>query len=127
MTRRRKPIAVEQETLDAACADDNDPLGHIWAPKRVRHVRDGLGRLGTLDRETLEAFYLNGQSLIEMSDTFDAPIETITRRLHIARKRLAKKSRCFRPSKSRLGGGAVRADARAAPPNSFARQRSLVR
>lgn len=90
LTRRRKPIAVEQETLDAACVEENDPLGRILADERVRHVRDGLDRLGSLDRETLEAFYLNGQSLIEMSDAFDAPIGTIKRRLHVARKRLAK-------------------------------------
>ncbi len=90
LTRRRKPIAVEQETLDAACVEENDPLGRILADERSRHVRDGLGRLGSLDRETLEAFYLNGQSLIEMSDAFAAPIGTIKRRLHVARKRLAK-------------------------------------
>ena len=31
-----------------------------------------------------------GQSLVEMSDSFDAPVGTIKRRLHVARKRLAK-------------------------------------
>ncbi len=43
-----------------------------------------------LDRETLTAFYIRGQSLIEMSDHFDAPVGTIKRRLHVARKRLSK-------------------------------------
>ena len=43
-----------------------------------------------LDRETLVAFYVKGRSLLEMSDEFDAPLGTIKRRLHIARKRLAK-------------------------------------
>ena len=43
-----------------------------------------------MDRETLVAFYVNGQSLVEMSDRFDSPVGTIKRRLHVARKRLAK-------------------------------------
>ena len=43
-----------------------------------------------MDRETLDAFYVRGQSLIEMADEFDAPIGTIKRRQHTARKRLAK-------------------------------------
>ncbi len=43
-----------------------------------------------MDRDTLVAFYVRGQSLIEMSHHFDAPVGTIKRRLHVARKRLAK-------------------------------------
>jgi RNA polymerase sigma-70 factor (ECF subfamily) len=43
-----------------------------------------------LDRSTLVAFYVDGRSLNEMSDDFAAPIGTIKRRLHVARKRLAK-------------------------------------
>ena len=42
------------------------------------------------DRATLEAFYVRGQSLLQMSDEFDAPLGTIKRRLHVARLRLAK-------------------------------------
>jgi RNA polymerase sigma-70 factor (ECF subfamily) len=36
------------------------------------------------------AFYVKGRSLNEMSNEFEAPIGTIKRRLHVARKRLAK-------------------------------------
>lgn len=90
LTRRRKPVNIEQETLDAACTVESDPLGSILAEERIQQVRSGLDRLGSLDRQTLEAFYLKGQSLIEMSDAFDAPVGTIKRRLHVARKRLAK-------------------------------------
>ncbi len=43
-----------------------------------------------MDRDTLIAFYVHGHSLIEMADDFDAPLGTIKRRLHVARKRLAK-------------------------------------
>ena len=47
-------------------------------------------RVRELDRETLVAFYVDGDSLLEMSDRFDSPVGTIKRRLHVARKRLAK-------------------------------------
>ncbi|MEM8913744.1 MAG: sigma-70 family RNA polymerase sigma factor, partial [Planctomycetota bacterium] len=46
-----------------------------------------------LDQQTLDAFYLRGQTLVQMSQQFDAPIGTIKRRLHTARKRLAKTMR----------------------------------
>ncbi|MEI8021607.1 MAG: sigma factor-like helix-turn-helix DNA-binding protein, partial [Schlesneria sp.] len=48
----------------------------------------GLKRLRSLDRQTLVAFYFEGQSLIEMSDRFRSPVGTIKRRLHTARIRL---------------------------------------
>jgi RNA polymerase sigma-70 factor (ECF subfamily) len=57
--------------------------------ERSSQVRAGLNRLRDLDRETLVAFYVHGQSLLEMSEEFDAPLGTIKRRLHVARKRLA--------------------------------------
>ena len=34
------------------------------------------------------AFYIQGQSLVEMAERLDAPLGTIKRRLHTARKRL---------------------------------------
>ena len=51
--------------------------------------------MATLDRSTLVAFYIQGQSLVEMSDEFSAPVGTIKRRLHVARKRLAKELECL--------------------------------
>ena len=57
---------------------------------RSSQVRAGLRRLGEIDRSTLEAFYMQGQSLVEMSDQFASPVGTIKRRLHVARKRLAR-------------------------------------
>jgi RNA polymerase sigma-70 factor (ECF subfamily) len=47
-----------------------------------------LNRLKSLDRETLVSFYIQGQSLLEMSEDLDTPVGTIKRRLHTARKRL---------------------------------------
>jgi RNA polymerase sigma-70 factor (ECF subfamily) len=88
--RRGPVISAEQETLDAVCHDDETPLANVLAAERRRQVRAGLRRLGTLDRKTLVAFYVKGQSLIEMSTTFHSPVGTIKRRLHVARKRLAR-------------------------------------
>ena len=81
---------MQPETLDLACIETRTPLVEALAGERAREVRKGLKQLRRLDRETLVAFYVRGQSLVEMSDSFDAPVGTIKRRLHVARKRLAK-------------------------------------
>jgi RNA polymerase sigma-70 factor, ECF subfamily len=90
LVRRAPDYATEPEVLDFACVETRSPLGDVLAGERQRYVHDGLSQLGRLDRETLEAFYVDGQSLVEMSDRFEAPVGTIKRRLHVARKRLAK-------------------------------------
>lgn len=82
--------AVEQETLEAACVDRNTPLTAAISGEQRSQVQAGLDQLRELDRETLVKFYVEGHSLNEMSDEFDAPLGTIKRRLHVARKRLAK-------------------------------------
>ena len=87
--RRGKSVAVEPEMLEATVTEDASPLDYALKAERKDEVRAGLARLGDMDRETLEAFYVQGQSLLEMADVFDAPLGTIKRRLHTARKRLA--------------------------------------
>ncbi len=95
---RRKPFTVaETATLDGAAVERHTPLDRALAGERQRHVRAGLKRLKRMDRDTLVAFYLNGQSLLEMSDRFDSPVGTIKRRLHVARKRLAKELAAIAP------------------------------
>ena len=88
--RRAPSIATEPQTLEATCVESHTPLDAVLADERAAQVRGGLARLGELDRSTLEAFYVRGQSLAEMSASFAAPIGTIKRRLHVARKRLAR-------------------------------------
>ena len=88
--RRAPSIATEPQTLEATCIESRTPLDAVLASERAQQVRGGLARLGELDRSTLEAFYVRGQSLAEMSTSFAAPIGTIKRRLHVARKRLAR-------------------------------------
>jgi RNA polymerase sigma-70 factor (ECF subfamily) len=87
--RRAPLIAIEPQTLEATCTELTTPLDVALANERAAEVRGGLARLGELDRHTLEAFYFRGQSLAEMSRSFAAPVGTIKRRLHVARKRLA--------------------------------------
>jgi RNA polymerase sigma-70 factor (ECF subfamily) len=83
-------VSAEPEALEATCVDSQTPLADALAQERASQVQAGLSRLRALDRDTLVAFYVRGQSLIEMSDEFDSPVGTIKRRLHVARKRLAK-------------------------------------
>jgi RNA polymerase sigma-70 factor (ECF subfamily) len=70
-------------------ASDPTPLTAALDAECRAQVRSGLDQLSALDRDTLVAFYFDGQSLVEMSDQFRTPVGTIKRRLHVARKRLA--------------------------------------
>jgi len=88
--RKAPLVSAEPEALAATCVEHETPLSGAMASERARELHAGLGRLGRLDRETLTAFYLEGHSLREMSDEFDSPVGTIKRRLHVARKRLAR-------------------------------------
>lgn len=87
--RRRPTVAADPETLDTNRVSDDTPLTLILDCEQAKQVRVGLDRLRQMDRDTLVAFYFRGQSLAEMSHRFDAPVGTIKRRLHVARKRLA--------------------------------------
>ena len=89
ITRRGPEFATEPETIEATCRDGDDPYANALAAERSSDLHDGLARLREMDREALTAFYLHGQSLAEISEDFGAPVGTIKRRLHTARKRLA--------------------------------------
>lgn len=90
MVRRGPDLPTEPEALAATCVDELTPLSRVLHVERDAQLHAGLNRLRDMDRQTLVAFYVNGQTLIEMSDEFEAPVGTIKRRLHVARKRLAK-------------------------------------
>src|SRR6476469_9878478 len=67
-TRRVAPPSVETEVLEGAAGQLDDPLDEMIARERAKRLWEGLGRLKDLDRETLVAFYIQGQSLIEMAE-----------------------------------------------------------
>jgi RNA polymerase sigma-70 factor (ECF subfamily) len=87
-TRRVAPPSVEVEILEGAGACHDDPLEAMITRERAKHLWEGLEKLKTLDRETLIAFYIQGESLLEMAERLEAPVGTIKRRLHTARNRL---------------------------------------
>jgi RNA polymerase sigma-70 factor, ECF subfamily len=93
--RRSRTVAVSPQMLDTPDGRTTAPIDSLLASEREKQLHAGLRKLAALDRSTLVAFYLNGQSLVEMSDQFSAPIGTIKRRLHVARKRLAKELDCL--------------------------------
>ncbi len=88
--RRPNETAVGPETFNALKTEPRTPLDDLLRSERSRQVWGGLARLRDLDRRTLIAFYVEGQSLKQMSDQFESPIGTIKRRLHTARTRLRK-------------------------------------
>jgi RNA polymerase sigma-70 factor, ECF subfamily len=87
-TRRVALPSVDTQLLESASGHRHDPLDELIARERATRLWEGLARLKELDRDTLVAFYIRGQSLIEIAESLDTPIGTIKRRLHVARKRL---------------------------------------
>ena len=88
LTRRGPEFGTDSEVLESVHAETVDPSERMERAEATDQLREGLRCLKELDRETLEAFYLRGQSLKEMSDEFETPVGTIKRRLHVARQRL---------------------------------------
>ena len=90
IVRRAPDVAADPDMLAVSCVETRTPLCNVMASERHSRVHAGLARLRKLDRQTLVSFYMKGRTLVEMSNDFDAPVGTIKRRLHVARKRLAK-------------------------------------
>jgi RNA polymerase sigma-70 factor (ECF subfamily) len=88
LTRGGAVFGSEPEMLDAVAGAASSPLEELERGEDRREVHAGLARLKPLDRETLEAFYLRGRTLKQMSREFETPVGTIKRRLHVARLRL---------------------------------------
>ncbi len=88
LTRKGPLYGTDPEMLDAVAGKCRTPDEELEAREAKTELHAGLNQLKPEDRATLEAFYLRGQSLIEMAEAFDAPIGTIKRRLHVARNRL---------------------------------------
>jgi RNA polymerase sigma-70 factor (ECF subfamily) len=88
-TRRVAPPSVEAGILESASVEsDEQPLDQLIDRERAEHVWAALGRLKSMDREALDAFYIRGHSLVEIAELLDVPLGTVKRRLHTARKRL---------------------------------------
>ena len=66
----------------------DEPLDQLIDRERAERVWAALGRLKSMDREALDAFYIRGHSLVQIAAMLDVPLGTVKRRLHTARKRL---------------------------------------
>jgi RNA polymerase sigma-70 factor (ECF subfamily) len=95
---RTGPVrGAETEVLENAPAAGASPLEEMLRAEQRTELWNGLNRLKALDRATLEAFYMRGRSLKQMSREFETPVGTIKRRLHVARKRLRRQLERARP------------------------------
>jgi RNA polymerase sigma-70 factor (ECF subfamily) len=88
LSRRGPVCGAESEMLDHVEGRVRGPVEEIERTEAKAELHAGLKQLKDLDRETLEAFYLRGRSLKQMSREFETPVGTIKRRLHVARLRL---------------------------------------
>jgi RNA polymerase sigma-70 factor (ECF subfamily) len=88
LTRRGPVSGAEPEMLDHVEGRVRGPVEEIERSEAKAELHAGLKQLKDLDRQTLEAFYLRGRSLKQMSREFETPVGTIKRRLHVARLRL---------------------------------------
>jgi RNA polymerase sigma-70 factor (ECF subfamily) len=87
-TRRVAPPSVEAGVLEGAWEPGDEPLDQLISRERAERLWEALGRLKSLDREALDAFYIRGHSLLEIAEMLGVPLGTVKRRLHTARKRL---------------------------------------
>ena len=87
-TRRVAPPSVEVGVLEGASQQTDEPLDQLISRERAQRLWEALGRLKSLDREALDAFYIRGHSLLEIAESLGVPLGTVKRRLHTARKRL---------------------------------------
>lgn len=74
---------AETEAVEADIAEEAEVL-------RRSQLSEAVERLSELDRQTLEAYYFRGRSVMQMSRDFGAPLGTVKRRMHDARRRLGR-------------------------------------
>ena len=98
VTRRGVLFGASPDLLDAIADKVRSAEEHVAVGEAVGQLKVGLARLKTLDRLTLEAFYLHGRSLKQMAREFEVPTGTIKRRLHVARLRLREVLETIDPS-----------------------------
>ena len=87
---RGKRPDVSLDAVGSEGVDCDDPISRILYDENDSVIGSCIERLGEMDRESLHAFYWEGESLIQMSEHFECPIGTVKRRLHVARQRLLK-------------------------------------
>src|SRR5216683_4366684 len=77
LTRQRPVSGADPELLENASDSVVSPLDEMVRAEQRAELWAGLSRLKALDRATLEAFYIHGRSLKQMSREFETPVGTI--------------------------------------------------
>ena len=88
VTRKAPVQGAEPEFMQNAPGAESAPVDEMIRAEDRADIWKGLDRLKPLDRDTLVAFYIKGQTLKQMASEFETPVGTIKRRLHVARERL---------------------------------------
>ena len=88
VSRGGQHVYATEAVLEELTALSASPLEQLISREQITQVQQSLARLKPLDRDTLLAFYYEGQSLETISQQAEAPVGTIKRRLHVARQRL---------------------------------------
>ncbi len=83
-------LAAQKALLEAVVEQAADPIFVVDPTAVITLANSAMRRLYGAD--------LRGQSLVQMSDEFQSPVGTIKRRLHVARKRLAKQLGALAPA-----------------------------
>ena len=73
-TRRVAPPSVEVGVLEGASHQADEPLDQLISRERAERLWEALGRLKSLDREALDAFYIRGHSLLEIAEELGVPL-----------------------------------------------------
>jgi RNA polymerase sigma-70 factor (ECF subfamily) len=84
----RRRVLAGPAGLENLPAAGDSPLAAVLRGEACRRVREGLEHLAPLYRVVAEKHYLQGLSLQEISEQLDAPLGTVKRRLHTARRQL---------------------------------------
>lgn len=82
----RENVSLDQ--VEEPVAPGPTALEALETEERRRGVLDAIGRLPPSQRETLTLYYLGGHSIRQIAAIREAPLGTVKRRLHDARKRL---------------------------------------
>ena len=88
--RRKLFQTLVPEIVECTEASGMSPLDEMCNGDMEKTLHLAIDRLKPADRETLVQHHLQNRSLKQMSRECKAPLGTIKRRLHVARKRLKK-------------------------------------
>lgn len=86
--RRRLFKALLPEILETVESVGTTALEELFQGDMQQNLYQAIDRLKPVDRETLVKHHLQNRSLKQISKEAQAPLGTIKRRLHVARKRL---------------------------------------